>query len=98
MDRKLTLPTFGRAPPAYDPAYFYDMVRMLNVMTINLSSPGEGRQSSLVITNLRQNDYALELGTLFQVNGAVRVCVLNLPHPLGVSSTGSVGSVSVTTV
>jgi len=99
MDRNLQLPTFGRAPDKYDPAYFYDMVRMLNNMTTMLTAPGVGRQSTLVITNMPSgSDYNLELGALFQVNGIVRVSVANIPLPLGVSSTTSVGVVTVTTV
>lgn len=99
MDRSLQLPTFGRAPATYDPMYFYDMVRMLNNLTTMLTAPGVGRQSTLVITNMPSgSDYNLELGTLFQVDGVVRISVSNIPLPLGVSTKGFVGTVTVTTV
>jgi len=96
MDRRLSLPAFGRAPATYDPAYFYDMVRMLNSMTTSLNSPGAGRQSSLVVTALQQDDYALEPGEFFQVDGVVRVPVQSRPYVRGIYATGSIGTATVT--
>ena len=96
MDRRLTLPAFGRAPTAYDPMYFNDMVRMLNQMTVALRSAGEGRQTTLVLTNLPTNDAGAELGTLFQVNGTLYVSVPYRAYVAGNAAKGSVGTVTVT--
>jgi len=96
MDRRLTLPAFGRAPTAYDPMYFNDMVRMLNQMTVALRAEGEGRQTTLVLTNLPTNDAGAELGALFQVNGTVYVSVPYRAYVAGNTATGSVGTVTVT--
>jgi hypothetical protein len=96
MDRRLTHPVFGNAPDTYDMGYLDDLSRKLNILVTLLKTPGEGRNSTLVLTNLTSNDYGLEPGTLFQVNGQVFVSVLNRAYVEGQSATGSVGSVRIT--
>ena len=96
MDRRLSLPVFGRSPDAYSPQYMDDVVRMLNILTTLIRNPGEGRQTTMVLTNLPTTDYGLEPGSLFQVDGAVRISLQNKPYVLGLSATGGVGTVSVT--
>lgn len=98
MDRRLTFPVFGNAPDEYDRRHIDDISRKLNQFMTLVRSPGEGRQTRLVITDLTENDYGLEPGTLFQVEGTVKVSVPNRPHPAGVSATGYVGSTSITIV
>jgi hypothetical protein len=98
MDRRLIFPQFQKASREYDRAYFDNLVNMLNVLMNALRNPGEGRQTTLVLTALPTNDYNLEPGSLFQVDGAVRISVLYKAYVQGVYGTGRVGSVSVTTV
>ena len=74
------------------------MINMLNVLMVALRNPGEGRQTTMVLTNLPTNDYNLEPGGLFQVDGALRVSILSKADVAGLSATGRVGSVTVTTV
>ena len=97
MDVRLVFPTFPRAPQEYDPRYFYDLARSLDALVTVIRTPGEGRQTTIVLTNLTNNDVGLEPGTIFEVDGALRVSKLNLPYVSGVSSTGGVGTVTVTT-
>jgi hypothetical protein len=96
MDRRTVPPIFARAPNDYDPIYFNDLVRALTSLVIYIQTPGEGRQTTIVLTNLQTDDYGLEPGTTFQVEGALRVAVLYRPYVRGVSASGSVGSVTVT--
>ena len=96
MDVRLIPPTFTRAPAQYDQLYFNDLVRALISLITYIQAPGEGRQTTIVLTNLASNDSGLEPGTIFQVNGALRVSVLYSPYVAGQSATGQVGSVSVT--
>lgn len=96
MDRRLIPPIFTRAPDKYEPVYFNDLVRALISLISYIQAPGEGRQTTIVLTNLATTDYGLEPGTIFQVNGVLRVALLNIPCVGGVSATGSVGSVTVT--
>lgn len=96
MDRRLSPPVFSRAPEEYDQLYFNDLVRALINLITFIQAPGEGRQTTIVLTNLASTDYGLEAGTIFQVNGALRVSLLNAPYVEGLRATGSVGSVTVT--
>ncbi len=96
MDRRLSLPVFGRSPDAYSPQYMDDVVRMLNILTTLIRNPGEGRQTTMVLTDLPTTDYGLEPGSLFQVDGAVRISLQDKPYVVGLSATGGVGTVSVT--
>jgi hypothetical protein len=96
MDRSLIPPTFPRAPSQYDQVYFNELVRSLISLVTYIQAPGEGRQTTIVLTNLQPNDVGLEPGTIFQVNGALRVSQLYSSYVAGTSSTGFVGSVTVT--
>ena len=98
MDRRLIFPRFENPPPEYDRRYFDNMVNMLNVLMVALRSPGEGRQSTLVLTNLPTTDANLEPGSLFEINGALYVSVAYRSFLNGVSGTGRIGTVTVTTV
>lgn len=97
MDRRLIFPQFQKARGEYTRDYFDNMVNMLNVLMTALRNPGEGRQSTLVLTNLSNNDVGLEPGSLFEVNGVVYISVLYKSFVSGVAATGAVGTVSVTT-
>jgi hypothetical protein len=97
MDRRLSLPTFSKAPETYTRGYFDDLTRMLNNLVTMITTPGVGRQSTLVLTDLPSNDSGLEPGSIFVVNGILRIPLLYSPYVAGLSGTGVVGSVSVTT-
>ena len=96
MDVRLIPPIFTRAPAQYDQLYFNDLVRALISLITYIQAPGEGRQTTIVLTNLASNDSGLEPGTIFQVDGALRISVINKPYVAGLSSTGRVGSVTIT--
>jgi len=97
MDVRLVPPIFPRPPNQYDVRYLSDLVRALGSLVTYIRAVGEGRQTTIVLTNLASNDYGLEPGTIFQVNGALRISMLNMPYVAGTSARGSVGSVTVTT-
>lgn len=97
MDRRLTFPIFGIPPNEYSRAFHDDVSRKLNQLVAALRTPGEARNTSIVLTNLPSSDYGLEPGTVFSVDGLLRVSILYSPYATGVSSTGHVGTVSVTT-
>ena len=96
MDQRVQLPTFPLPGSSYDQRYFADLINALNRMVVALRSPGEGRQTTIVLTNLQSNDSGLELGTIFQVDGALRVAVANRAYLAGKSAIGRVGTVAVT--
>lgn len=97
MDVRLVFPTFPNPTPEYSQQNLEALVRSLDALVRVIRAPGEGRQTTIVLTDLQSNDYGLEPGTIFEVNGALRVAVLYSPYVAGLSATGSVGSVTVTT-
>lgn len=97
MDRRVPFPVFGNPTNEYDRSFLDDMSRKLNLLVTILRSPGEGRNTTIVLTNLQTTDYGLEPGTLFQVDGVVRVSLAYAPYVTGLKATGSIGTVSVTT-
>jgi len=95
--RDLVPPRFAVPPVEYRKDYFSDMVRLLTTYIIQLQQPGAMRGTTLTLTDLPTNDVGLEQGSLFQVDGFVKVSLLSSPHVAGSGSTGSVGSVTVST-
>jgi hypothetical protein len=98
MDVRLVFPTFSAPPPEYDQKHIQDLVRSLDALVRVIKAPGEGRQTTIVLTNLQQNEYGLEPGTICEVRGALRVSVLYSPYVVGLSATASVGAVTVSIV
>jgi peptidoglycan hydrolase-like protein with peptidoglycan-binding domain len=98
MDYRIVFPTFPRPPSDYDQRYFQDIARALDALVVAVRTAGEGRQTTIVLTDLKTNDVGLESGTMFQVDGVLRVSMPNLPYVAGNFATGRVGTVSVTTV
>jgi len=96
MDVRLIPPIFTRAPAQYEQTYFNDLIRALISLITYIQAPGEGRQTTIVLTNLASNDSGLEPGTIFQVNGVLRIPLVYSPYVAGLSATGRVGSVTVT--
>jgi len=96
MDQRVQLPTFPLPGPEYSQRYLADLINALNRLVVALRAPGEGRQTTIVLTGLQSNDQGLETGTIFQVNGALRVAILNTTYLAGNSATASVGTVAVT--
>lgn len=97
MSRNLTLPFLPVPPRDYQQQYFAEVVRAISVYMQNERNPGEGRHTTLVLTNLQTNDQGLETGALFEQDGFVKITKANTPHVGGVTATGSVGSVTVVT-
>lgn len=97
MDRRIALPVFGNPPLDYDRVFFDDQVRKLNQLITLLKSPGEGRNTTLVLTDLPTTDSGLEPGSIFTVDGVLRIPLPYRPYVAGLGVTASVGRVSVTT-
>lgn len=97
MDVRTQLPIFPTPPTEYSQRYMADLVAALNRMAFLLANPGEGRQTTMTLTGLPGTDYGLEPGALFEVGGVVRVSVRNKAYVGGLSATGRVGTVAVTT-
>jgi hypothetical protein len=96
MSRNLVRPYFPIPPGEYQQAYFAEVVRAFSNHLIQMQNPGEGRNTGMVFTNLQTDDVGLEPGGVFQQNGILKVSLADTPNVRGSSSTGAVGSVTVT--
>lgn len=97
MARNLPRPYFSVPPPEYRQDYFLELIRAFSVYIEQQANPGEGRNTFTVFTALQTDDYNLEPGSVFQQDGFLKVALPYKPHVRGVSGSGQVGSVSVTT-
>ena len=96
MSRNLPKPFFGTPPLNYNVTYMDNIVRSFALYIDQMQNPGEGRNSTQVFTDLPTNDSGLENGSVFVVDGVLRVPVPNQPYLQGLSSTCEVGNVTVT--
>tara|TARA_R100000664_G_C2747579_1_gene135081 strand:+ start:1251 stop:1550 length:300 start_codon:yes stop_codon:yes gene_type:complete len=94
---KVPAPFLSMPPQEYQSTYFADLVRNFAVFVNILRNPGEERATTMTLTNLPSSDSGLENGALFEQNGFVLITKVNTPHPAGLSGTGAVGTVTVTT-
>jgi hypothetical protein len=86
------------APAQYERQYFAELTRAFTVYTQQMNTPGPWRATNQVFTNLPSgNDVGLEPGSVFEVDGFLKVSRVNNPHVAGVTGTGAAGSVTVVT-
>lgn len=95
--RSTTLPFFPNPPKDYDQKYLAEIIRAFSLFMRQVQNPGEGRATTIVLTTLQQNDFGLEPGAIFVVDGQLRIPLINSPYVEGVRSVASVGSVVVST-
>ena len=96
MSTKVPIPFFPSAPSEYDANYITQIVRAFAIYTEQQNAGGEGRNTGLVLTNLQAHDDNLEVGSLFDHGGFVKISRVDRPHPRGSLGTTGLGSVTVT--
>lgn len=97
MSRGLVQPFFPSPPKEYTDDYMADITRAFSVFLSQVNNAGPWRATDMVLTNLQTNDKGLEVGALFNKEGTLKITVAYSPHVEGLSATGNVGSVTVTT-
>ena len=97
MSRNLVRPFFPIPPQGYEQSYFNEIIRSFAVYLDQMQNPGEGRHTDLVLTDLQSNDSGLEEGSIFVVDGVLRIPSPFEPFAAGVLGSGLVGTVTVTT-
>jgi hypothetical protein len=97
MSRNVTPPFFPIPPESYEQRYFAELTRAFSLFINQQNNPGEGRNTKLVLTDLPSSETGLEPGTLFQEDGFVKIVLAYRTYLGGLSSTASVGTVTVTT-
>lgn len=95
MSQFNSAPYFPAAPPYYNQMFMDQLVRAFFVFVQQANNPGESRNTFAVFTNLQQNDYALEVGAIYRQGNVLYIVVLDIAAPVGISSTASVGNVTV---
>ena len=89
MSRNLIIPYFPNAPQEYSQQYISEVVRAFSIYVQQVQNPGEGRNTFSVFTNLQTDDFGLELGTIFNHGGYVKITEENTPHARGSAGTGA---------
>tara|TARA_R110002153_G_C13286623_1_gene494548 strand:- start:212 stop:523 length:312 start_codon:yes stop_codon:yes gene_type:complete len=103
MSRNLVLPFFPVPPEEYNQEYMAEIMRSFSVYLTQIQNPGEGRHTTLSLTNLQTDDQGLAPGELFEYRdasgmmGFVKIALANISNLRGIEATGEVGSVTVTT-
>ena len=97
MSRGLVPPQFPNAPETYNRRFMSEVVRSFSVFLQQISTPGIWRATTLVLTELQNDDSGLETGGVFNHDGFLKITQVNTPHARGSVGTSSVGSVTVTT-
>lgn len=90
------IPLFPNPPKDYNQRYMDEIVRSFSLYVQSINTPGEGRNTFTVFTNLQTDDSGLETGAIFNHGGFVKITENNRPHVRGSVGTTAVGTVSVT--
>lgn len=94
---KVAVPLFPTPPREYSQRYMADMQRTFAQFAQAILTPGEGRNTFLVLTALPSDDVGLEAGSLYKDGNTVKISVLNIAAVRGASLEASVGDVTVVT-
>lgn len=97
MSSNVNVPFFPDPPREYNQSYMAQVVRAFALFAYQVRNPGQGRNTFIVLTDLQQNDFGLEAGAVYRSGNDLKIVLLNISAPAGLSSTGSVGSVTVVT-
>ena len=95
MPTNVNVPYFAEPPQSYDRSYLSQITRSFSLFAQQVQNPGEGRNTFMVYTNLQQNDYGLEVGTVYRQGNVLYITLLDTTAPAGVSATALTGTVTV---
>ena len=101
MSRNLVLPFFPIPPDEYSQAYMAEIMRSFSIYLNQIQTPGDGRNTTLTLTNLQTDDQGLAPGGLFNyrdasgMTGYVKIAFVDRTNLRGITTTGAVGAVTV---
>jgi hypothetical protein len=73
-----------------------DLIRALEYFLAQMQNPGALRATDITLTDLQSNnDVGLETGTLYEVNGFVKIALADVAACAGSAGTGAIGTVTV---
>lgn len=73
MSRNLPLPFFPVPPSEYSQQYMAELSRAFSVALEQMQNPGEGRNTTLVLTNLPTSASGLESGSVWNDSGTLKI-------------------------
>jgi hypothetical protein len=94
--QKFRAPALPIPPVEYDQRYGTDLIRILRLYFNQLDSTTPLILDGLQLVNLPTSGYGLSNNTVFRVGQDLKIVVPNIAYSLGVSASGSLGTVSVT--
>jgi len=98
MSRQLTRVYFPNPPAEYQQNTIAAIQEAYETLIRQIQNPGDIRATNITLTNLQSgSDQGLEVGAVYEKEGFLKIALANEPNALGVSATGSVGSVTVST-
>ena len=71
--RELVPPVISNAPPEYDQAYISDLARALTLLITQVNTDGQLRATTAVLTSLPTSSSGLEVGSLFNDSGTIKI-------------------------
>jgi len=96
--RQLTRVYFPNPPAEYQQNTIAAIQEAYETLIRQIQNPGDIRATNITLTNLQSgSDQGLEVGAVYEKEGFLKIALANEPNALGVSATGSVGSVTVST-
>ena len=95
MSRSLVRPRFPLPPAKYNQQYMSEIVRQFSILIQQVQNPGDGRFTTVTITQLPTNDVGLEQGSLYNHDGFVKVSELDTSSVAGSGATTGIGTVTV---
>jgi hypothetical protein len=97
MSRNIPGPVFPVPPKEYDQRYMSELTRVFALYQQQIQNPGEGRNTTIVLTNIPYVGTAgLQVGTIcVDPNGFLKVVqAANIATVTGVAATGGVGQIT----
>jgi len=95
--QQFVAPPLPVPPPEYDQQYLTNLIRTLRLYFNQLDSTTSLQIEGLLLLALPTSGYGLRTGTVFRVGEDLKIVVPNVAYTAGVSGSGALGTVSVTT-
>lgn len=73
MSRNVPQPKFPNPPAQYEQRYFADFIRAFALYQQQVQNAGEGRHTTLVLTNLPTSTTGLESGSVWNDAGVLKI-------------------------
>lgn len=96
---RLSLPVMPDPPRdgQYSLSWANNIVRAWRIFTEIYGNPGDGRMTTLVLTDLQEGGYNLEAGSLFRLGNDVKIVNQGDAFTQGSSVAVAIGTVTVST-